>query len=153
MPQRTGEEPRTKKKPSKDRKDPRQVEPPDISIRTREEGPTATTKNSVGTRLFHHNLDLSPNNVNYPEKVYSNVRRNLGRPQHDDMEQIEEEQQAQMEDRFLSGRQITFMIYEYFRIAGAHEAVLDYSDLFSITTWRRYSGFSDQMGPSSIVNK
>ena len=31
------------------------------------------------------------------------------------------------------GRQIAFMICEYFRVTGAHEAVLDYSDLFCIT--------------------
>ena len=37
-----------------------------------------------------------------------------------------------MEDRLLCGRQIAFMIYEYFRVTGAHEAVLDYSDLFRI---------------------
>ena len=35
-------------------------------------------------------------------------------------------QKAQMEDRFLRGRQIAFMIYEYLRVAGDHEAVLDY---------------------------
>ena len=44
-----------------------------------------------------------------------------------------EEQKAQMEDLFLRGRQIASMIYECFRVTGAHEAVLDYSDLFSIT--------------------
>ena len=33
--------------------------------------------------------------------------------------------------RFLCGRQIAFMIYEYLRVTGAHEAFLDYSDLFS----------------------
>ena len=38
-----------------------------------------------------------------------------------------------MEDRFFRGRQVAFMIYEYFRVTGAREAVLDYSDLFSIT--------------------
>ena len=43
-----------------------------------------------------------------------------------------EERKAQMEDRLLCGRQIAFMIYEYFRVTGAHEAVLDYSDLFRI---------------------
>ena len=47
-------------------------------------------------------------------------------------ERPSEEQTAQMEDRFPSGRQIAYMICEYFRVAGAHEAVLDYSDLFSI---------------------
>ena len=31
-----------------------------------------------------------------------------------------EEQEAQMEDRFLSGRQIASMIYEYFEVSGAH---------------------------------
>ena len=44
-----------------------------------------------------------------------------------------EDQKAQMEDRILQGRQITFMIYEYFRVTGGHEAVLDYSDPFRIT--------------------
>ena len=44
-----------------------------------------------------------------------------------------EEQKAQKEDRFLRGRQIAFMIYNYFRVTGAHHTVLDYADLFSIT--------------------
>ena len=35
-----------------------------------------------------------------------------------------------MEDRFLRGRQITFMIYEFFR---AHGAILGYSDLLRVT--------------------
>ena len=44
-----------------------------------------------------------------------------------------EEEKAQKEDRFLRGRQITFMIYDYFRVTGAHDTVLDYADLFSTT--------------------
>ena len=44
-----------------------------------------------------------------------------------------EEQSAQKEDRFLRGRQIAFMIYDNFRVTGAHDTVLDYADLFSIT--------------------
>ena len=44
-----------------------------------------------------------------------------------------EEQKAQMEDRFLRGRQIAYMIYEYFRATGAHEHVLDCTDLFGAT--------------------
>ena len=44
-----------------------------------------------------------------------------------------EEQEAQKEDRFLRGRHITFMIYDYFRVTGAHCTVLDYADLFSVT--------------------
>ena len=44
-----------------------------------------------------------------------------------------EEQKAQKEDRFLRGRQIAFMIYDYFRVTGAHDTVSDQADLFSIT--------------------
>ena len=44
-----------------------------------------------------------------------------------------EEQKAQKEDPFLRGRQIAFMIYDYSRVTGAHDTVLDYADLFSIT--------------------
>ena len=44
-----------------------------------------------------------------------------------------EEQEAQKKDRFLRGRQIAFMIYDYFRVSGAHDTVLDYADLFSVT--------------------
>ena len=43
-----------------------------------------------------------------------------------------EEQKAQKEDRLLRGRQIAFMIYDYFRVTGAHHTVLDCSDFFSI---------------------
>ena len=39
-----------------------------------------------------------------------------------------EEQKAQQEDWFLRGRHITFMIYDYFRVTGAHDTVLDYAD-------------------------
>ena len=40
-----------------------------------------------------------------------------------------EEQKAHKEDRFLRGRQIAFMIYDYFRVTGAHDTVLDFADL------------------------
>ena len=43
-----------------------------------------------------------------------------------------EEQKAQIEDRFLRGRQITFMIYDYFRVTGVHDTVLDYVDFFRL---------------------
>ena len=36
-------------------------------------------------------------------------------------------------DRFLRGKQIAFMIYDYFRVTGAHDTDLDFSDLCSIT--------------------
>ena len=44
-----------------------------------------------------------------------------------------EEQKAQKEDRFLRGRQDAFMIYDYFRVTGAHDTVFDYADVFSVT--------------------
>ena len=44
-----------------------------------------------------------------------------------------EEQKAQNEDRFLRGRQIAYLIYEYFRVTGAHDSVENYADLFTIS--------------------
>ena len=44
-----------------------------------------------------------------------------------------EEQKAQKEDRFLRGRQIACMIYDYFQVTGVHDTVLDYADLFTVT--------------------
>ena len=45
---------------------------------------------------------------------------------------ILEEQKAQKEDRFLRGRQIAYLIYEYFRVIGANDSVENYADLFTI---------------------
>ena len=41
-----------------------------------------------------------------------------------------EEQNAQKEDRFLRGRQIAYLIYEYFRLTAANDSVEKYADLF-----------------------
>ena len=43
-----------------------------------------------------------------------------------------EEQNAQKEDRFLRGRQIAYLIYEYIRVTGANDSVENYADLFTI---------------------
>ena len=43
-----------------------------------------------------------------------------------------EEQKAQKEDRFFRGRQIAYLIYEYFRVTGANDSVENYADLFTI---------------------
>ena len=43
-----------------------------------------------------------------------------------------EEQKAKKEDRFLRGRQIAHLIYEYFRVTGANDSVENYADLFTI---------------------
>ena len=43
-----------------------------------------------------------------------------------------EEQKAQKEDRFLRGRQIAYLIYEYFRVTGANDSIENYAGLFTI---------------------
>ena len=43
-----------------------------------------------------------------------------------------EEQEAQKQDRFLRGRLIAYLIYEYFRVTGANDSVENYADLFTI---------------------
>ena len=43
-----------------------------------------------------------------------------------------EEKKAQKEDRFLRGRQIAYLIYEYFRVTGANDSVENNADLFTI---------------------
>ena len=42
------------------------------------------------------------------------------------------EMKAQKEDRFLRGRQIAYLIYEYFRVTGANDSVENYADLFTV---------------------
>ena len=44
-----------------------------------------------------------------------------------------EEQKAQKEDRFLRGRQIAYLIYEYFPVTGANDSVENCADLFTIS--------------------
>ena len=44
-----------------------------------------------------------------------------------------EEQKVQKEDRFQRGRQIAFIICDYFRVTGADDTVQDYADSFSVT--------------------
>ena len=42
------------------------------------------------------------------------------------------EEKKPKEDRFLRGRQIAYLIYEYFRITGANDSVENYADPFTI---------------------
>ena len=39
---------------------------------------------------------------------------------------------AQTEERFLRGRQIAYLIYEYFQVNGAKDSVDNYADLFTV---------------------
>ena len=43
-----------------------------------------------------------------------------------------EEMKAHKEDRFLRGRQIAYLIYEYFRVTGTNYSVENYADLFTV---------------------
>ena len=43
-----------------------------------------------------------------------------------------EEMKAQKEDRILRGRQIAYLIYEYFRVTGANDSLENYANLFTI---------------------
>ena len=43
-----------------------------------------------------------------------------------------EEMKAHKEDRFLRGRQMAYLIYEYFPVTGANDSVENYADLFTI---------------------
>ena len=43
-----------------------------------------------------------------------------------------EEQKTQKQDRFFRGRQIAYLIYEYFRVTGANDSVENEADLFTI---------------------
>ena len=43
-----------------------------------------------------------------------------------------EEQKAQKQDRFLRGRHIAYLIYEYFRVTGANDSVENCADLCTI---------------------
>ena len=42
-----------------------------------------------------------------------------------------EERKAQKQDRFLRGGQIAYLIYDYFRVTGAHDSVENYADVFT----------------------
>ena len=42
------------------------------------------------------------------------------------------EQKAQKQDRFLRGRLIAYLTYEYFRVTGANDSAENYADLFTI---------------------
>ena len=43
-----------------------------------------------------------------------------------------EEQKTHKENRFLRGRQIAHLIYEYFQVTGANDSVENYADLFTV---------------------
>ena len=73
-----------------------------------------------------------------------------------------EEQKAHKEDPFLRGRQMAFMICDYSRVTGAHDAALDYADLLSVvlhddniqefdTRWDQILLSMEQFPPDDIL--
>ena len=64
-----------------------------------------------------------------------------------------EEQKAQKQDGFLRGRQIAYLIYEYFRVTGAHDSVENFADLFTISLRNDdIQEFESKVGRSFIMN-
>ena len=64
-----------------------------------------------------------------------------------------EEQKAQKEDRLLRGRQIAYLIYEYFRVTGGNDSDENYADLFTIVLpYDDIKEFDSKMGRNSIIN-
>ena len=59
-----------------------------------------------------------------------------------------EEQKAPKEDR---GSQIADMIYDYFWVIGAHDTVLDYADLFSVTLHDDVQEFDSRWDERSTI--
>ena len=63
------------------------------------------------------------------------------------------EMKAHKEDRFLRGRQIAYLIYEYFRVTGANDSVENYADLFTIALRNDDTQeFDSKMGRNSEIN-
>ena len=64
-----------------------------------------------------------------------------------------EEMKAQKEDRFLRGRQIGYLIYQYFWVTGANDSVENYADLFTIVLRNDdIQEFDSKMGRNFIIN-
>ena len=64
-------------------------------------------------------------------KIASALNRNVHNTQFKRKVSLEE-QKAQEEDRFLRGRQIAYLIYEFFRDIGANDSVENHADLCTI---------------------
>ena len=75
-------------------------------------------------------------------------RRSSGIPQFQKKVSCEE-QKSQKEDLFLRGTQIAFVIYDYFRVAGAYDTVMDFADcsltLFIMIKFRKFDARWDEV--------
>ena len=65
-----------------------------------------------------------------------------------------EEQKAQKQDRLLRGRQIAYLIYQYFRVTGANDSVENYADLFTISLRNDdIQEFDSKVGRNFIIDE
>ena len=70
----------------------------------------------------------------FPDSMIASALKNLLNTQSNFRKKVSvEEQRAQNSDQFLRGRQIAFMIYEYFRATRAYEKVQGLADMFTMT--------------------
>ena len=69
----------------------------------------------MGTKLSHHNFEISRNNVSHLVKVDSNVRKKLSRPQGDGM-------------RYLENSTIEWYTITWLRTALLHDRAVLHSD-------------------------
>ena len=63
-----------------------------------------------------------------PEVLHARIASALNRMIHNS----HFKRSVSQEDRFLRGRQIAYLIYEYFQVTGANDSVENYADLFTI---------------------
>ena len=94
---------------------------------------------SVPVFLFH--LELFPELLY--TKVMANLRLSTAKESEDTLnaftsptskeESVWRNKKAQKLDRFLRGRQIAYLIYDYFRVTGIHDSVGNYADLFTFS--------------------
>ena len=84
-----------------------------------------TTSQSIGGHTFPNFEMLAAKSASALKKIIlnSNFKKKIS----------QEEQKGPIGRPFLRGRQIVYLIYDDFRVTGALEAVLDFTDLFSVT--------------------
>ena len=68
-----------------------------------------------------------PNFEMLDAKIASALKRIISNPYFKRRISVEE-RKARTQDRYLRGRQMAYMIYDHFRVTGAHGAALDLTD-------------------------
>ena len=80
---------------------------------------------ALNSRFFHF-----PNFEILDARIASALNKII---QNSNFKKVSLEEQKAQKNRFLRWRQTAYMIFDYFRVTGAHDTVLDYAALFSIT--------------------